>query len=166
MFLNFQSILWQKNQLMKKILSIMAIAMIGLFVFAGCSKKSSSPSYTMKATVGSTAFSANNCIGNINSTLLSVYGYNASGTTATFPNITIQMSNYTAIGTFTIDTTAIFSSLTFQYYPTSALTDVKSSKTGTLTLTSVTSTAIAGTFSFTCTDGTTVTGGTFSAKRY
>ncbi len=119
----------KKIDIMKKVLSIVVIAMIGLFVFTGCTKKSSSsPSYTMKATVGSTAFSVTNCLANINSTLLSVYGYGGSGTTATFPNITLQMSNYTTTGTFTIDTTAVFPSLTLEYFPTSALTDVKMAK--------------------------------------
>ena len=50
-----------------------------------------------------------------------------------------------------------------QYEPTT--TSTLTSKTGTVNITSVSTTAISGTYSFTATDGTAVTAGTFTAKR-
>jgi hypothetical protein len=149
---------------MKKFLTFAAIAMIGLFAFSGCTKKSDSPSYTMKATVGSTAFSVNNCYGLISGTSLSIFGYSASGTTATYPNITIVDFNYTAPGTYDVSTSGT-SMVTMAYYPSSDPSAIKSAQTGTLTIATVTTTTITGTFSFTCTDGTVVSNGSFTARR-
>ena len=147
---------------MKKILTIAVIAMIGLLTFAGCSKSSSGSSNTMKATIGSTAFSSNNCIFSINAGLLGIYGYTASGATVSYPNISIGINNYTSgsTGTYTISDTSTNIVAGVDSSATSAIV----AQTGSIVITSSSSSSISGTFNFTCTDGTKVTGGTFTAK--
>ncbi len=148
---------------MKKIFTIAAIALMGLALFSGCSKSDSTPSYTMKESIGGTSFSSSNCLSASYSGIFTeIYGFEGNSVTPTYPYIGLFLINYAkTTGTFTIDSTMTSN---FAQIVTSATTN-KLAKTGTITITSV-SPNIVGTFSFTVTDGTAVTGGTFTAKSY
>jgi len=161
---NDKQYLHTKNtQIMKKILTIAAIAMIGLLTFAGCSKKSSSgPSYYMKATLGSSAYNAGNCIASSNGAGgLTITGLGGSSTSPTPPYVSVEIVTWSnAAGTFNFDSTM---TTNFAQYILSDTTS-KISKSGSVIVNTVSSTVVTGTFTFTCTDGTVVSGGTFSAK--
>ena len=147
---------------MRKILTLAAIAIMGIAVFSGCSKKSSSPSYGMKATIGSTAYNAPYCLASSTSGVLVIDGLGGSATAPTPPYVTIVIPSWTsAAGTFNLDSTMTANYAEYILSDTVA----RISKTGSVIITSVTSTSIAGTFSFSCTDGTAVSSGSFTAKR-
>lgn len=150
---------------MKKILVFAGIAMIALATFAGCTKKSDSPSYFMKATLGATAYNAGNCIASTSplGTGIVVSGLGGGSTTPTYPYVSLIISSFAnATGTFSFDSTQ---ATNYAQYLTST-TAYKISKSGTVTITSTSASTVSGTFSFTCTDGTSVSGGSFTAKRY
>ncbi len=150
---------------MKRILTFSAIAMIGLAVFSGC-KKSSSTSYSMKATVGSTAFSVTNSYATLNGTNLAITGNSGSSTSASSaPYLTIVLSNYTAPGVYAIDTTLNVPVVDATWAADMTMADWKYSHTGSVTITSLSSSVVVGTFNFVCADGTTINSGTFSARR-
>ena len=160
---NSISIFGQTN-FMKKIFSIAAIALMGLALFSGCSKSSSSsPSYTMNASIGGSSFSSSNCLAASYSGMFTeIYGFAGNSVTPTYPYIGLFLLNYAkTTGTFSLDSTM---TANFAQIVTSATTN-KVAKSGSITITS-TSPNIVGTFSFTTTDGTAVTGGTFTAKSY
>jgi hypothetical protein len=145
---------------MKRILTIALIAIAGVSAFCSCSKKSSSPSYTMTASLGSSAYNAPNCIAVPTGTTMVIEGIGGTGTVATFPYVQLIIANWaTKTGTYSFDSTLAGSYA--QYLLNS--TTIKISKSGSVVVTSASATTISGTFSFTCTDGTTVTGGTFTA---
>jgi hypothetical protein len=149
---------------MKKIFTYLAIAIIGLASLASCSKKSdSTPAYSMKATIGTTAVSETSCIAIVNGSALSVTGFTGSSTTPPYFNLTIQ--NFSGAGTYTLDSTAIVPVVTCIYYPDAIVTNTKVAKSGTITVTSSSSTSVSGTFSFLCSDGTSISGGSFTAKK-
>lgn len=160
---NFISIFGQ-TYFMKKIFTIAAIALMGLALFSGCSKSDSTPSYSMKASLGGTSFNSSNCIAATypGTSFIEIYGMGGTLTAPTFPYVALFLYNYAkTTGTFTIDSTL---STNYAEIVTSATT-FKLAKSGTITITSV-SPNIVGTFSFTATDGTAVTGGSFTAKNY
>jgi hypothetical protein len=143
---------------MRKHIILAAIAVMSIAAFVGCKKSSSTPGYSMKATVGTTAYSVSNCFGVKLDSSLTIEGI-AGGTTTSFPYLAVTLSTWSGnTGTFALD-----SFVNFGEYILSD-TSAKESKSGTLTITSVSSTTIAGTFSFTCSDGTVVSGGSFNAK--
>lgn len=150
---------------MKKIMTITAIAMMGLIAVSGCKKKDDSPSYKLSATVGGTAFNPTNCTGTVTGGALSIVGWNGSGGTATPPYFSITVSSYTGAATYTIDTTLSAPVVSASYFPSASLTDVKFAKTGSVTVSSASSSTITGTFNFKCNDGTIISGGTFTAKK-
>jgi hypothetical protein len=147
---------------MKKILTFTAIIMIGLAAFTGCKKSSSSTSYTMKATIGGTTTTFNTCVAAASGTLMTISGFNGSGTTATPPYLQVYMSNFTGVGTYNIDATTTTNMGSYYINSTTA----KLAQTGTITITSSSTASIAGTFNFTTTDGTVISGASFTAKRY
>ncbi len=143
---------------MKKILFYAAIAATTLATFTGCTKKSdSSPSYTMKATVGSTAFSSSSCIAGQTGTLLTVVGGIQNGATYNFPYITLSMVNYNGAGTYNID--LLNNSASYA----ASLTDTKPAVRGSIVITAIS--PITGSFSFTLSDSTKVAGGSFTCKK-
>jgi hypothetical protein len=118
----------------------------------------------MSATVGTTAFSANNCFAytgsGISGTVTIIEGTGGTQTAPTYPYLSIWLLNYNkTTGTFNFDSTL---STNYAEYLTS-LTNYKLSSTGSVTLASV-SPNIVGTFKFTATDGTVVSSGSFTAK--
>ena len=148
---------------MKKLLTYGAIAVYGLAVMTGCKKSdssSSSASYTMSATIGGHAFSGAKCIAGINGAQLAIVG-GLDGTAATFPNITINVQSYTGLGTYPIQifSTTYFNTATLD----STLTQAAPAAYGSVIVTGTS--PITGTFSFTCTDSTKVTNGSFSCLK-
>jgi hypothetical protein len=150
---------------MKRIMTLSAILMLGLVFFAGCSKKSDSPSYSMKATVGSTAFNVSNCYAVTTGAILNITGNTGSSTSANPPYLGITIYNYTGTGTFTINSSATAPAVAITWAPTSAITDMQAATSGTVTITSASSSTISGTFSGTLMNGSSVSGGTFTAKK-
>jgi len=145
---------------MKKLLAFSSIAMIAMSVFSGCSKSSSGSSYFMKETIAGKSYSSTYCAAGSSSGYVTIAG--SSGTSLTYPYVTLTLANYNkTTGTFTLDTTLTGS---FAEYNKDASTVVLA-KSGSVTITSA-SPNIVGTFSFTCTDGTVVSGGSFTAKSY
>ena len=149
---------------MKKILMIAAIAGFGLATFSGCSKSSSSPSYTISAKINGASYSNSNCyFVATGGSLLIESGVPSSS--PSYPFMEFSVSNYTGAGTYAISSSsasiyAIDSSAT----GSSIAQASAAGGSGTLTVTSASSSTISGTFSFTGSDGTTVTGGAFTAK--
>ena len=152
-----------KKYTMKKISTLVAVAAIGISALTGCKKSdSSSSSYNMKATVGTTAFNTSNCIATYSSGILQITAWTGSSSSATFPIMQIDVIGWNqATGTTTFDSTATTG--IEEYLPTSSSAFID--RSGTLHITAVSATSISGTFSFTGTDGTAVTGGSFTAKR-
>jgi hypothetical protein len=142
---------------MKKTLTIAAMAVLGLAAFTGCSKSSSSPSNTMTATINGASYSGT-CTAAINNGNLEIAS-GTGGTSLIYPSLVIGTSNYTGTGTYTQSSS---NTLVFGIDSSSSLVLVSS--TGTITITSASSTSISGTFSYTCTDSTKVTNGSFTAK--
>ena len=147
---------------MKKNLTILAIAILGLIAFAGCSKKSSSPSYSMKATINGVSFSAANCVAVSSGGDVVIDGYSGTSSASTsFPIISFSLTGYNkTTGTFNLDRTTNFAAID------SSISAVAFSNHGTLTITTANSSVISGTFSFTCDDSTKVASGSFTAKSY
>ncbi len=147
---------------MKKIFTIAAIAFMGLALFSGCTKSDSTPSYSMKASIGGASFSTSNCFAASTGTFVEIEGLGGTLTAPTYPYVTLWLLNYAkTTGTFAIDSTM---ATNYAQIVTGA-TSFKIAKSGSITITSV-SPNIVGTFSFTAIDGTAVTGGTFTAKSY
>jgi hypothetical protein len=148
---------------MKQKIILIAFTLLGVATFYGCKKSSSSPSYSMKASLGATAYSAGNCIASSDGAGgLTITGLGGATTAPTFPYVSIQIAVWSnATGTFNFDSTGVNN---FAQYILSDST-ARTSKTGSVVVTAVSSTAVTGNFTFTCTDGTVVTGGTFNAKK-
>jgi hypothetical protein len=132
--------------------------MMGFFLMLSCSKSSTS-GYSMSAIVNGAAFSGSNCYAQKSGTTLTINGGNFSGTVLNvYPIITLTVYNYNgATGTYTFG-----ANLGGGVLDSSATSNAIVSKSGSLTITSV-SPSIAGTFTFTANDGTTLTNGTFNA---
>jgi hypothetical protein len=145
---------------MKKFLSLSAVALMGMALISSCSKSSSSTSssYSMKATVNGAAFNGTNCIATISGTTLALNGGSYTTATPTYPYFTIGIENYSGVGTYALNgSTSNIAGID------SSASSVLASAYGTVTITSV-SPNIVGTFSFTLSDSTKVTSGTFTAK--
>ncbi len=148
---------------MKKFLLIAATTMIAFGGTTGCKKDSStSPSYSMKATVGSSSFNTSHCIASAANGGLIITGWTGSSTTATAPMMVIAITSWNQ-GTGTVNFDASMSNGYEEYVASTTTTSL--AQTGTVNITSVASNAISGTFSFTATDGTVVSGGTFTAQK-
>ena len=146
---------------MKKLISLAITASALIFLSTGCSPSSSSSvtpasPYFMKATINGATFNGQYALTDTSSILRDLNGYLSS--TAPLPVINIGITS-TAVGTYAIDgfnaTAAIDSSASIM--PGAAY--------GTITISAITTTSVTGTFSFTCTDSTRVTNGSFAAKR-
>ena len=142
------------------------VAMIALSALSGCTRSSTpSPSYSMTATVGSISFHATNVYAVYTASTGSL-AITANNTSSTYPSFSTVAYNYTAPATYTIDNGAGSTNrqVSGTYAPDATLADAKVAQTGTLTISSVSSTTVTGSFSFTCVDGTPMSG-TFTAKR-
>ena len=139
---------------MKKILGILLVTGLGL---SSCVKSSttSSPTGSMTATAAGTSFSSANCY---ESSTAAYYTITGQATNATI-SINIKSNNITT-GTYTFDST-----LTNNIAAYTANGGVaKNAKSGSVTITTINvGASFIGTFNFVCTDGTIVSGGTFTA---
>jgi len=144
---------------MKKLFSIAAIVMIGALAFTSCKKSDNSSSNgSLKATAGSTSVNSNYCIATYSDSILSVFGANVSSSNP-FPYVSLSLLSWNGTaGTYAIDGFAVGA----DYIP--GLTTTVPAVYGTITISTVASTQISGTFSFTCSDSTKVTNGSFTAK--
>ena len=130
--------------------------MLFLLSLAGCTKTSSSTSSTGSetATVAGAAFSSVACYEQSSG---AYYVISAGSGTATIA-MNIKSNNLT-VGSYSFDNSLVNN---FASYSTGASS--KNAASGTLNITSITAGVnIIGTFSFTCTDGTAVTNGKFTA---
>ena len=144
---------------MKKIIYSTAIAIMGLATITGCTKKSdSTPTYSMKATINGVAFNGTGCYaGSGSGSLLISGGIGASSTTLSYPYIVLSVNTgYTGVGTY------VFNSIANIAQVDSAAGSGAIGSYGTITITNTN--PLTGTFSFTCSDSTKVTGGSFVAK--
>ena len=145
---------------MKKILMIAAIAGVGLATFSGCSKSSSSsPSESMTAKINGANYSNSNVTATISGPSMSVSS-STGVTTITYPFVTFGVFNYTGVGTYTANSSGGMNVFGIDSSTTAALVGAY----GTVVVSSASSSYISGTFSFTCSDSTKVTSGTFTAK--
>lgn len=148
----------------KNITYFLATLLSVVFLFASCTKKDDSPSYFMKATVGSTAFNGSYCFAISSGSAITISGYNGTRTSTSYPMMAITIPSWDGkTGTITIG--EVTSGTTYAQYFNS-MTDYKTSTTGTLKITAVSTTNITGSYDFKATDGTTISAGTFSAQRY
>lgn len=167
---------------MKKILALAAIAAISFSAFTGCKKSSSNTgtssfSGTMKATVNGAPFSLPYCWFVLQTDKLTIIGANGAAATAgfNFPVLNLDLNTYTIgnTGTFIMDSTgkaaaildstvsSVTSTLTPTIGPGFTLTYLS---TGSITISSSSSSTISGTFNIAFADGTTFTNGSFTAK--
>jgi len=156
---------------MQKILFILAL-FIGAFVINGCTPSSGGggSTYYMKATVAPSNMNTTMCIASVNPSAgntLGISGSTLSGGVGGPPIIAFSIYNWNgSTGTFSLsDPGGASPTMPFGQYTAGGGAYSKSSSSGTLTISSVTATAITGSFSFTCTDGTAISAGTFNAER-
>jgi len=137
---------------MKKAISVLMIAFVSVAIFSGCSKTipaHSSPTGIMTATEAGVAFSSANCYERSTAGYYNVYG--VSGSTAI--NLNIKSTNLTT-GSYHID-----SSGTNHSAGIAINGNYKKASTGTISVTTINAGAnMIGSFNFTCTDGTVVSG--------
>ncbi len=90
-----------------------------------------------------------------------IEGVSGTPHVATYPYLMIYINNWNRLpGTFTFDSLGFTTYA--QYYVNSS--NVAMSKTGSVEITSVTATFIAGVFSFKCDNGTVISKGSFKAR--
>jgi len=154
---------------MKKILTFSAIALFGIAVISGCIKSSSSPHYTMTATIGVTPYILTNCEAYYYASLRgrdvvisanqnTIIGHNY------IPSITLQwVDSSISTGTFSLADSTIYNSTECAVSPAPGYTLF--AVNGSVTITSVSPTVV-GTFSFTCTDSTVVSNEKFTSEIY
>jgi len=146
---------------MKKTSALLLVVMAALFIFSGCKKKESEPSYYIKATVGTTDYDVPECIAFSSGNATIIKGAKETATSA-YTYIALSIQKATLIPGDTILFVKSPSSFANVYY-TSGSSSV--SHTGTVIVTETTGSTVSGTFTFICTDGTTVTDGMFNAQR-
>ncbi len=141
------------------------IALLCIAALAGCKKAfTDSKMYKMSATVNGTTMKFDNCYGNIavaglGGSVWELSGFNGATHTGP-PEIGLYITNYNHdTGTFDFDTTMYAN---YAMYITAG-GDIKLAKSGSMTITSV-SPSFIGFFSLKCTDGTLISGGTFTGR--
>jgi Na+/melibiose symporter-like transporter len=153
------SIAQLKNKGLKLIPVIAFIAIAVLFFSAACNKTNTNSTYYMEANLGPNNLKGTYCMGYIQGGALIIQGGNFSGTTLQFPYISFNIANFNnTVGTFFIDGVVNHASL-----DSSASLSLVAT-TGTVDIVSTGASAVTGTFSFTCNNGTQVTNGTFNAQ--
>jgi hypothetical protein len=155
---------------MKKLsILFVAVFIIAATIFTGCtpSTSSSSSSYVMKANIsGSTPMNGSICLAAEVSSSLGISGSTVTGGIAGPPQINLSIGTWSGTtGTFPLTNVTSATEGNFGQYISTTGVMAKVSSAGNLVITSVTSTQIKGTFSFTCTDGTVVSAGSFTAQR-
>ncbi len=158
---------------MRKILFVLAL-LVGAFIINGCTPSGGGggggSTYYMKATVAPSNMNTTMCIASVNASAgnsLAITGSTISGGVGGPPIIALCVYNWSGgTGTFALSNPGSAApTMPFGQYTAGGGAYSKNSSSGTLTITSVSATAISGSFSFTCTDGTAITAGTFNAER-
>jgi hypothetical protein len=129
---------------------------------AGCVKPdNSAQNIKMTAKINDSSFFGANCYYLISGDITSIYGYSgASSTTTYYPEFILEFSSPIKAGnTYSIDGIAV------KAFLDSDVNTTDPALSGSVGISSVSATQISGTFSFTCTDSTVVSGGTFTAKK-
>lgn len=148
---------------MRHNITLVALALMGLTIFFSCKKSSSgTTAYCMTATVNGVAFNAKNCLflpSNTGGAPYDIYGGNFTGNIPQFPFILLSFGSYPTIGTHTLGNITIANG-----WVDSSNTVQPVSIHGTVEITAD-SPEVVGTFSFVCTDSTTVTSGSFKARK-
>jgi hypothetical protein len=154
---------------MKRILTFIAIAVIGISAFTGCQKYEFSPS--MSATIDTMSFTASgksnvsahiDSVGTLHSLIINGYSDVFTPGTAVKPTIVLTVPN--AVGDYTIDTN--------NNTRNAMIYTARSGSVGTRAVSGIVKVFgldggnVSGSFSFTCADGTVVTNGKFIAHRY
>ena len=145
--------------------TLMLAALSVLFVTTGCTKKKDdAPAYTMTSKLGANSFTTSNCYATSSAGTLMVVGTNGTNTSATYPIIQLFIPEWNGnTGNFAIDTSSAVAP--YAQYVISA-SDYDIAVSGSINITSVTTTTISGNFSFVGLGGTNYSGGNFTAKRY
>lgn len=147
---------------MKKLFFTSLVFAAFTLVVSSCSKSSdsssSSSSYSMTATVNGSAWSATNVTATEN-TIGGNDNLSITGLTSSNSTITLSIIGYSSPTTYSISPGS-----NGGMYSVSGTSGLTASISGSITITSKTTTAVQGTFSFTCMDSTKVTSGTFTAK--
>ena len=152
---------------MKKISTIILLALFSISVFTGCQKNATTTGYSMSADIGGSATIFDNSL--INVEINSVTGRNTYiieglNNASNYPYVYIYVPAITDTTTYSIGVYTAGS----LYNPAYAILGVdtltiKNSASGSVYIKTV-SPYVTGTYSFTCTDGTTVSAGAFIAK--
>ena len=145
--------------------AIFLVTITTICVFAGCSKsKKGSSSGSMSAMINGASFSVQHCtIGGNTAGGLFVEGFDTVGVGRA---IQFSITNYTAGATGTYAITA-YPDITVSAAVDSNNTG-QDAQTGSIIIKAYSTSAVSGTFSFTCTNGTvvtTVTNGVFEAVK-
>jgi hypothetical protein len=148
---------------MKRTIIPILFALLCSFAFGACSKSdSSTPTYSMTWTEGTTNYTIPSS--SVTSTSTTTNNINVAGATTT-SSAALYFFNYTkATGTFPITMSSAGGTTPFATAIYLSNSTPHTPLYGTTTITSVSSTLVQGTFSFTCTDSTKVTNGTFTSK--
>ena len=118
----------------------------------------------MQATIYGVPFLSANCYVPITGSIVVIEGFSGTSSTSTsYPRISLAIQGYTkTTGTFPINQSG--TGVTAAYYTSS--TNNVNGISGSVTITSASTTSIVGTFNFICTDSTKVEGGSFTSKGY
>ena len=145
---------------MRKTITVAILLFAGSFAILSCKKsKNDTKPYNMTANIGGTAFNQDSCgftYNLLDTTDAQIYAWTAS---TYYPGIQIFFSAYHGAGTYAISN------------PGTVIAEIQNSassadgaSSGTVVITSVYPT-VTGTFNFTTTTGTVVSGGSFRAMR-
>jgi hypothetical protein len=148
---------------MKKHLTFVAIAFLGISTLYSCTKSSSSSSspYVMSVSKNGTTVSASGktaVYAVVAGTDLQIYGETISGKDTS--GFVFNIVDYAGAGTYSLSDSTDLA----EYVSTNGTTaSIIMAQSGTVVVKSATSSVVTGTFSFTGTDGTQFTNGTFNA---
>jgi hypothetical protein len=150
---------------MNRIIIQVLFVIVCLLTFGSCKNTNSSGPYSMNWTQDSTSYSAtsDNVISVSDSAALNSINIQGQANNGT---ISLYIFNYKRnTGTFPISLTSVYDTINSAsaiYLASGAAS--RNALYGTATITSVSAALIQGTFSFTCTDSTKITNGTFTCK--
>ncbi|MCD6012982.1 MAG: hypothetical protein K0Q79_2844 [Flavipsychrobacter sp.] len=146
--------------LMKKLYVLLTGIVAVLFIFPGCSKKDSGPGYYMRAKLGDKDYHVANCIIYASGGATIINGFVQTSTAPVFPYVALSIQSSLVPSKIKLD--KAFGN--YAYCFTSSGSYIVS-ESGEVIITDISGGGVSGTFSFKCTDGTTVSGGAFTGKR-
>ena len=147
---------------MKNILTLAALALISFTAVTSCTKTATTTGYSMSVNLGGAPTVFNNSLISVsNNSVTGAKTYIIEGlyNEKNYPYVYIYLPSKDS-GMYTIGN---YSMATHAIYATDTLT-TKQSVSGYVMIDTVTTSFVAGTYSFVCTDGTAITSGQFHAK--